>query len=333
MPFTAFWARGDVVTYSTAEDPSGVYTDSGRNASYIISSKILPYQSLAISTRGYQLYRPAISQDNRSLYGLDRTKGWHNLEFWDGVPASWMKGNATLTIYSDRDSEAILSFFAQSFFAERTLQAFFQERLATEAVVPTSPTAMQIPIDLKRGNNQVRFIVPEGCDRPQDIPELNNIDGRCLSVGFSNLAIRERADNSSYLESIADSSTGNPSIGFVSGWHDLENWDGGPTRWMDGDAAIIIYSEENRSANMILRAQSFARPRSLQLSSKATPVVRLNITTELADLNQPIRLAKGENLIRFRVPEGCEKPCDMPDLNSSDCRCLSVAAQNLTIMP
>ena len=106
-----------------------------------------------------------------------------------------------------------------------------------------------------------------------------------------------------------------------------------PTRWMDGDAAVIVYSEENRSANLSLRAQSFARPRSLALSSEAIPEVRLNVTTKLADLNQSISLTKGENLIRFRVPEGCEKPCDIPQLNSSDCRCLSVAAQNLIIMP
>jgi hypothetical protein len=102
---------------------------------------------------------------------------------------------------------------------------------------------------------------------------------------------------------------------------------------MDGDAAVNVYSEENRSVNLSLRAQSFARPRSLALSSESFPEVRLNITTELADLTQPILLTKGENLIRFRVPDGCEKPCDIPQLNSSDCRCLSVAAQNLIIMP
>jgi hypothetical protein len=323
LPFTKFWARGNVVTYSTAEDPSGVYTDYARNVSYIISSKILPYPSLAFSTRGYLLYRPAIIEDNRSIYGFDRTEGWHQMELWNGVPASWMEGNATLTIYSDRDMQAILSFIVQSFYTKRTLQVFCQDKLLAKAIVPTSTIAVQMPIDLRRGTNQVRFDVPEGCNRPLDIPSLNNIDGRCLSVGISNLAIRERKDNGS--------STDQSSIEFITGWHDSENWNGMPTRWMDGDAAIIVYSEENRSANLSLQAQSFARPRSLALSSEATPEVRLNVTTELADLNQSISLTKGENLIRFRVPEGCEKPCDIPELNSSDCRCLSVAAQNLII--
>jgi hypothetical protein len=333
MPFTAFWARGDVVTYSTAEDPSGVYTDYARNVSYIISSKILPYPSLAFSTRGYLLYRPTAIMDNQSLYGFNRTGGWHNLELWNGVPASWMKDNATLTIYSDRDMQAILSFFAQSFYSRRTLQAFCQDRLVAEAVVPISPTFVQIPIDLKRGNNQVRFSVPEGCGRPQDIPELNNIDGRCLSVGFSNLKIWDRNDNSSYREIDAISIPEQLSIDFVSGWHDLENWGGAPTRWMEGDAAIIVYSEENRSANLSFKALSFAGPRSLELYLKDASDVRFNITTELADLSQTIRLTKGENQMKFRVLEGCEKPCDMPALNNSDCRCLSVAVQNLTIMP
>ncbi len=333
LPFTKFWAKGNVVTYSTAEDPSGVYTDYARNVSYIISSKILPYQSLAFSMRGYQLYKPTIIKDNRSPYGFDRTEGWHQMELWNGVPASWMKGNATLTIYSDREMQAILSLRVQSFNTKRTLQAFSQDKLIAKEIVPTSSIAVQMPIDLKRGTNQVRFDVPEGCNRPSDIPKLNNIDGRCLSVGITNLLIRERGDNSSLQESNVGSDKDQSSIEFISGWHDSENWNGTLTRWMDDDATIIAYSEENRSANLSLRAQSFARPRSLGLSSEAIPEVRLNVTTEFADLTQPIRLTRGENLIRFRVPEGCEKPCDMPELNSSDCRCLSVAVQDLIIMP
>jgi hypothetical protein len=333
MPFTKFWARGDVVTYYTAEDPSGVYTDYARNVSYIISSKILPYPSLAFSTRGYQLYKPTMFEDNRSFYGFDRTEGWHQMELWNRAPASWMKGNATLTIYSDQEMQAILSFFVQSFYTNRTLQVFSQDKLVAESIVPTGPIAMQIPIDLKRGNNLVRFGVLEGCGSPHDIPELNNVDGRCLSVGISNPVMHETKGNSSLQQSGAGPTTDQLSIDFVSGWHDLENWDGMPTRWMDGNAAVIVYSEENRSANLSLRAQSFARPRSLALSSESFPEVRLNITTELADLTQPILLTSGENLIRFHVQEGCEKPCDMPKLKSNDCRCLSVAAQNLIIMP
>ena len=323
LPFTKFWAVGKVVTHYTAEDPSGVYSDYARNVSYIISSKILPYPSLAFSTKGYLLYKPTIIKENASFYGFDKTEGWHQMELWNGLPANWMKSNATLTIYSDRDMQAILSFSVRSFYTKRTLQVFYQDTLMAKAIVPTSSIAVQIPIDLKRGTNQIRFDVPEGCNRPLDIPELNNIDGRCLSVGISNLAIRERKDNSSLQESSV--------IEFISGWHGPENWNGIIAHWMDADAKIIVYSDENRSANLSFQALSFARPRSLELSLEATPEVMLNVTTKFANQTQPIRLTRGQNLIGFRSPEGCEKPCDMPELNSSDCRCLSVAVQNLNI--
>jgi hypothetical protein len=331
LPFTKFWATGKVVTHYTAKDPSGVYSDYARNVSYIISSKILPYQSLAFSTKGYLLYKPTIIKENASFYGFDKTEGWHQMELWNGLPANWMKSNATLTIYSDRDMQAILNFSVQSFYTKRTLQVSYQDTLMAKAIVPTSFIALQVPIDLKRGTNQVRFDVPEGCNRPLDIPELNNIDGRCLSIAIQNLAIRERKDNKSLQESNVRSSTEQSSTEFISGWHGPENWNGIIARWMDADAKIIVYSDENRSANLSFQALSFARPRSLQLSMEATPEVILNVTTKFANHTQPIRLTRGQNLIGFRSPEGCEKPCDMPELNSSDCRCLSVAVQNLNI--
>jgi hypothetical protein len=45
----------------------------------------------------------------------------------------------------------------------------------------------------------------------------------------------------------------------------------------------------------------------------------------------PIRLKKGYNLIRFHVPDGMDRPCDISDLNSGDCRHLSLAVLNISI--
>jgi len=331
LPFTKFWARGKVVTFSTAEDPSGVYTDYARNVSYIISSKILPYEPVAFSTRGYLLYKPTIIKDNGPFYGFDKTEGWNNMELWNGLPTSWMKSNATLTVYSDRDFPATLSFRVLSFHTDRNLQVFYRDNLVTQTIVPTSFITASIPIDLKRGSNQVRFYVPEGCDRPADIPELNNIDGRCLSVAVQNLSICERNDNASLQKDNLGFWKEQSSVKFVYGWHDSENWNGTLARWMDGDAAITIYSEENCTAHLSFQALSFVRPRSLELSSGTFPEVWLNVTTKSANLTQSIRLTRGQNLIKFRVPEGCEKPCNIPELNSSDCRCLSLAIRNLNV--
>ncbi|MDD4446182.1 MAG: hypothetical protein PHN61_00745 [Methanothrix sp.] len=324
LPFTKFWARGKIVTHYSAKDPSGVYSDYARNVSYIISSKILPYQPIAFSTKGFRLYKPINIMDNASLYGIDKTDGWHYMELWNGLPANWMKSNATLTIYSDRDLQATLSFNALSFYTSRTLQVFYNDTLVTQATLPTNFITVQIPIDLKHGKNQVRFNVPEGCSRPLDIGELNNSDDRCLSVGIQNLTIYERKDNiiSSEEQSYPE---------FASGWHGAENWNAITTRWMEADAAVTVFSEVSRDAVLIFQAQSFVRPRSLEISSDALPNAKFTVTTNFENITEPIHLIKGLNLIRFHVPEGCEKPCDIPELDSPDCRCLSVAVQNLNI--
>jgi hypothetical protein len=321
LPFTKFWARGKVVTHYTAKDPSGVFSDYARNVSYIISSKILPYQTMAFSTRGFRLYKPINIMDNASLYAIDKTDGWHHMELWNGLPANWMKSNATLTIHSDRDLQATLSFNAMSFYTSRTLQVFYNDTLVTQATIPTNFMTVQIPIDLKNGKNLVRFNVPEGCNRPLDIAQLQNSDGRCLSIGIQNPTIQERKENIKVQS--------NPIL--ISGWHGAENWNTTTIHWMDADATIAVYSEEKRDAVLRFQAQSFVRPRSLEISSDAHFNVKLAITTNLVNIAEPIHLIKGQNLIRFHVPEGCEKPCDIPKLGSPDCRCLSVAVQNLNI--
>ncbi|MDD4650681.1 MAG: glycosyltransferase family 39 protein [Methanothrix sp.] len=331
LPFTKFWARGSVVTHYAAEDPSGVYSDYAGNASYIISSKILPYPSLAYSTKGYLLYRPTRLPGNASLYGIDKTDGWYCMERWNGLPANWMKDNATLTVYSDRPLKAILSFHALSFYKSRRLQVLHNGTPVIETIVPTNPIEVHVPVDLKRGTTQLRFLAPEGCDCPCDNAELNNIDARCLSVAIENPAICERKDSISSRESNICPGWEQPQTIFVSGWHGPENWNAITTRWMQADSTVSFFSEESKDAVLVFQAQSFARPRSLEISLNASPLAKFSIGTRFENITQPIRLAKGLNLIRLSVPEGCEKPCNIPELNSSDCRCISIAVQNLNI--
>ncbi|VVB64453.1 Uncharacterised protein [uncultured archaeon] len=117
------------------------------------------------------------------------------------------------------------------------------------------------------------------------------------------------------------------------GWYGIETWDGTSTHWMENDALVTLISPENRTANLSLRLTSFYRPRTLEIYAGDELVLRANIsTTEFEDAAIPIHLMKGTNTLRFHIPEGCERPSDKPDLNSSDERCLSVAVQNLNVM-
>jgi len=116
------------------------------------------------------------------------------------------------------------------------------------------------------------------------------------------------------------------------GWHDIENWSGILTRWMSDDAYLLIYSDENRTADLNLQALSFYRTRTLNICINDGPWTYAEIPNEdFVLVKTPINLIKGTNIIRFHVPEGCESPCDIPELKNEDQRCLSVAIQDVII--
>jgi hypothetical protein len=99
---------------------------------------------------------------------------------------------------------------------------------------------------------------------------------------------------------------------------------------MPSDSMLIIYSPYNRAANLSLRALSFYRPRSLQIYANDELAADVAIPTSFYNVTAPIHLANGTNTVRLHVPEGCERPCDINEMNNSDSRCLSIAVQNVT---
>ena len=115
------------------------------------------------------------------------------------------------------------------------------------------------------------------------------------------------------------------------GWYGIETWDGTSTRWMENGSLITIYSPENRTATLGLNALSFYRNRTLEISSNGAHLARVAVPTGFVNVSMPMHLAKGENTIRLHVPDGCERPCDIKELNNADSRCLSIAMQNVTV--
>ena len=55
------------------------------------------------------------------------------------------------------------------------------------------------------------------------------------------------------------------------------------------------------------------------------------VPTGFIDVTTPIELAKGSNTVKLHVPERCERPRDINELNNPDTRCLSIAVQNVTV--
>lgn len=117
------------------------------------------------------------------------SNNWHNLELWRNSPTRWTSNNATISIYSPGNRDSCLSFDVLNFYKPRTLQVCLNDELIHEQNIPTSFVELEIPVKLKEGENILRFYTPDGCQRPVDIPELENKDPRCLSLAFQNISI------------------------------------------------------------------------------------------------------------------------------------------------
>lgn len=115
------------------------------------------------------------------------------------------------------------------------------------------------------------------------------------------------------------------------GWNPLEELDKIPTRWISNNATMLISSDSARNATLNFQACSFYHPRTLEVYNGKTLLDRQTINTDFSSIDIPISLKKGENLILLHVPEGFERPCDIPELKNSDSRELSIEIQEIQL--
>ena len=116
-----------------------------------------------------------------------------------------------------------------------------------------------------------------------------------------------------------------------NGWHAREDWNGIPTRWMRGDATWSVHSREDRAGELRLTAFSFLRPRTLEIYTDDTLAVRMTVPVDFVKIGTRIGLKRGQTIIRLHLVEGCDCPCDIPELKNSDGRCLGLAIQGMTV--
>jgi hypothetical protein len=115
------------------------------------------------------------------------------------------------------------------------------------------------------------------------------------------------------------------------GWYGLEHWNGIPTRWMSGDATVLLTANSTHSANLGMRVLAFRRNRTLEVFSGDDLLAREVVPLNFVNLSIPVEFRKGGNLIRLHVLEGHERPCEIPELKNEDSRYLSLAIQNITV--
>lgn len=173
---------------------------------YIISKGLLNYPCVNYSTNGYKLYSTNKNQydiRNDAIYRASIVQkipidweylfieGLHGLEYWNGIPTQWASNNATIILYSNDDCIADLNFTAHSFHRLRTLDIYANGRFVQQTTVPTSFVSVSTPIQLNKGENVIRLHVPEGAERPCDIPGSSSKDTRWLSVAVQNITLVE----------------------------------------------------------------------------------------------------------------------------------------------
>ena len=135
---------------------------------------------------------------------------------------------------------------------------------------------------------------------------------------------------------LVDQSEVDKGIPIVSlwGWYPPENLKNQtPSRWMESNAILFVYSNDNRSSILNLNAISFFRPRTMEIYANNSLIARKLVDTKkVSGIKASIDLAKGANYISLHVPEGCERPGDLVKAYAGDKRCLSMAVQNITIL-
>ena len=130
-----------------------------------------------------------------------------------------------------------------------------EELLVHHQEVPLEMTLIEAQIELKKGNSRIRFHVPEGAERPCDIPDMKSGDCRCLSLAVKDISIW---DGTTKLQ-----------MNWGSNWHGKEDSNGSTLRWLSNDATIMIDSNASCNAKLVLHTYSFYRPRTIKIYSKS----------------------------------------------------------------
>lgn len=115
-------------------------------------------------------------------------------------------------------------------------------------------------------------------------------------------------------------------------WHGVEQWGDVPVRWMDNDAAVFFYAFTEGQGQLIFSAQSYFRPRHLQVIVNGQAVEEYEVDQLQGYVTGPFGWEQGLNEINFHVDEGCEIPSEV-EAGNNDGRCLSLVFRTVELLP
>ncbi len=148
-----------------------------------------------ISKKEPEIYK----EDGLIVYTIEKSQpksfmliqeNWVRFTEFEGHGFAWISNNATIFSYTPESRESNLSFIVLSYYKPRTLQIYLNDQLIYEQIIETNFTKVYLPIRLKEGGNMIKFYTPNDCQRPIDIPEINDKVTECLSLGFTNVGLK-----------------------------------------------------------------------------------------------------------------------------------------------
>ena len=181
----------------SSESQSSDITVNNANAELVT----FPLTRAVYEDAGYRLYSLKIksspgvfviplNENWKNESNVQYLSGWNNKERWNNIPTTWSSGNATFMVFSDYSQNRSLNLKAVSYRSQKNLNILFQKKVILNTTVSSIKlNQIQVPISLQKGANIIQLYVPEGCERPIDIPELNSADARCLSVAIQNITL------------------------------------------------------------------------------------------------------------------------------------------------
>lgn len=103
----------------------------------------------------------------------------------------------------------------------------------------------------------------------------------------------------------------------------------GLATWMSNNATILGYSSSVTNFNLSFDAISFYKPRQLYIYLNEELIDKKYIDITSNKFNTKFRLKEGDNIIRFYVPNNCQRPIDVSIYR--DIRCLSISFGNISV--
>jgi hypothetical protein len=109
------------------------------------------------------------------------TPGWNELESYYGKDMRWMKNEGIIKLVNLEKGDFVLSFFAFSFYFDRELNVYVDDKLVHSSKITPDGNNVEIKMNLVPGLHVIKLDAA-GCDSPSKLGI--SADRRCLSLAI-----------------------------------------------------------------------------------------------------------------------------------------------------